>query len=431
MMPGRDGYHGRAAESLERWGVSVGDRIIMRSEAINYAGVVMPRYHHSDDAHIVLKLDSGYNIGVSLEGIREVVRDGSPPRAADPDKAAAPKEDPSLPDILLVSTGGTIASRIDYRTGAVTPALDASQLSESVPELAGIANVHPEELLSEYSENITPDHWLAMAGRIHEARSGYDGIIVAHGTDTMHYTSAFLSFALAGFPIPVVLTGSQRSSDRASSDAALNLTGAAGAIAGGIPRGVYIAMHQDQSDRAVAVHRGTRARKSHTSARGAFRTIGGEPAYTVRDGKLHANDAAGGDYYHDASYEPRIGAAQRAALIKYHPGFDPSMLDAVADSGCEAIILEGTGLGHVGRSAYEPIRRAIRKGVFVGMASQCIEGRVRMTVYESGRDLLQMGIVPLGDMIPEVALVKAVWILGTNQDIGTAMAKPVASEVSW
>lgn len=429
-MSGRDGYHGRAAESLEQWDVSVGDRVTIRSDTIDYVGVVMPRYYHSDDAHIALKLDNGYNVGVSLEGIREVIRDDSPPKAADPDDDTVPKDDPSLPDILLVSTGGTIASRIDYRTGAVTPALDANQLSDSVPELAGIANIHPEELLSEYSENITPDHWLTMAKRIHESRSEYDGIIVAHGTDTMHYTSAFLSFALAGFPVPIILTGSQRSSDRASSDAALNLMGAASAVSCGIPRGVYIAMHQDQSDQVVAVHRGTRVRKSHTSARGAFRTIGGDPAYTVRDGKLHAHGTAE-DYYHDAPYEPKIGAAQRAVLIKYHPGLDPAILDAVADSGCGAIIFEGTGLGHVGRSAYDPIQRAIQKGAFVGMTSQCIEGRVRMTVYESGRDLLQMGIVPLGDMIPEVALVKAIWILGTDQDIMDAMTKPVASEVSW
>lgn len=423
------GYHGRAAESLRRWGAAVGDRIIIHSGDTTYAGIVMPRYHHSDDSHIVLKLDNGYNVGISLEGISEVSREGPAPKAAKPD--GSPEPNPELPDILLVSTGGTIASRIDYRTGAVTPALDAAELSDSVPELAKIANMHPEELLSEYSENITPDHWLQMAARMREASStGYAGIIVAHGTDTMHYTSAFLSFALRGFPVPIVLTGSQRSSDRASSDAALNLMGAATAIASGIPRGVYIAMHQDGGDETVAIHLGTRARKSHTSSRGAFRTVGGDPAYTIQGNRLHVNTS--GDFYHDAAYTPSIHVSQKAALIKYHPGFDPAILDRMVDGGCRAIILEGTGLGHIGRSAYDSVRRARKMGVFMGMTSQCIEGRVRMTVYESGRDLLEMGITPLGDMIPEVALVKAMWLLGSGQDItGNAMTVPVASEVSW
>ena len=423
------GYHGRAAESLRRWGAAVGDRITIHSGDITYAGIVMPRYHHSDDSHIVLKLDNGYNVGISLEGISEVRPQGPAPKAAGPD--GSPRSNPDLPDILLVSTGGTIASRIDYRTGAVTPALDAAELSDSVPELGRIANMHPEELLSEYSENITPDHWLQMATRIREASTGYAGVIVAHGTDTMHYTSAFLSFALRGFPVPIVLTGSQRSSDRASSDAALNLTGAATAIASGMmPRGVYIAMHQDEGDEAVAIHLGTRARKSHTSSRGAFRTIGGDPAYTVQGDRLHANTT--GDFYHGSPFAPSIGVSREAALIKYHPGFDPAILDGMVEGGCRAIILEGTGLGHIGRSAYDSVRRARRMGVFLGMTSQCIEGRVRMTVYESGRDLLEMGIIPLGDMIPEVALVKAMWLLGSGRDVtGDAMTVPVASEVSW
>ena len=237
-----------------------------------------------------------------------------------------------------------------------------------------------------------------MATRMQEASTGYAGIIVAHGTDTMHYTSAFLSFALRGFPIPIVLTGSQRSSDRASSDAALNLMGAATAIASGIPRGVYIAMHQDEGDETVAIHLGTRARKSHTSSRGAFRTVGGDPAYTIRGGRLHANTS--GDFYHDAAYTPSIHVSQKAALIKYHPGFDPAILDRMVDGGCRAIILEGTGLGHIGRSAYDSVRRARKMGVFMGMTSQCIEGRVRMTVYESGRDLLEMGDHPAGGHDP-------------------------------
>lgn len=418
------GYDGRVLQTLDRHGAGVGDRVAIDSD-IRYTGTIMPRYHHSDDSHIVLKLDSGYNVGVSIRGItgiRILER-----RPAAPPSPPPPEPRGELPDILLVSTGGTIASRIDYRTGAVTPALDAAQLGGSMPELYGMANIRPMQLLSEYSENITPEHWLEMAGAIHEEHSKYAGIVLAHGTDTMHYTAAYLSFALAGCDTPIVLTGSQRSSDRASSDAALNLAGAVSAIAQGIPRGVYIAMHHTQSDDTVAIHHGTRARKSHASARGAFRTINGEPAYVVRGGALEGR--AHSDYWNGAPYSPAISVdPQAVALVKYHPGYDTALLDHISE-GCRAVILEGTGLGHVGREAYHTIRSMVRQGVFVGMTTQCIEGSVRMTVYESGRDLLDIGVTPLR-MIPETALVKAMWAASRDMDMHDAMVSETASEMA-
>ena len=165
--------------------------------------------------------------------------------------------------------------RVDYRTGAVTPVLTAEELNSSVPELANIANIDAEVLFSEYSENIMPEHWLRIAEKITEySKSDYAGIIIAHGTDTMHYTSAFLSFSLAGFPIPIALVGSQRSSDRASSDAALNLIGAAKFLIECKTNGIFVVMHQDENDETIACHLGTRVRKNHTSKRGAFQTIG-------------------------------------------------------------------------------------------------------------------------------------------------------------
>ena len=169
-----------------------------------------------------------------------------------------------------LSTGGTIASKIDYRTGAVTPVLTAEELNSSVPELGKIANIDTKVLFSEYSENIMPEHWLKIAETVKEySKSDYSGIIIAHGTDTMHYTSSYLSFSLAGFPIPIVLVGSQRSSDRASSDAALNLIGAIKFLIKSKTNGIYVAMHQDENDETIACHIGTRVRKNHTSKRGA------------------------------------------------------------------------------------------------------------------------------------------------------------------
>lgn len=419
------GYAGSALRLLKEAGVGVGDPVRVRA-GLPHSGIVMPRYEHMDDSHIVLKLESGYNVGLevgSISGVEKAEVEQPPRRAAEPPRGAD-----GLPRVLLISTGGTIASSIDYRTGAVTPVLDADGLRASVPELASIADVETEVLFSEYSENIVPRHWLQIAEKIrfHEG-SGHAGIMVAHGTDTMHYTSAFLSFALAGFPVPIVLVGSQRSPDRASSDAALNLAGAARLITEGGRPGVYIAMHLDWNDEYIACHLGTRARKNHTSKRGAFETVGGDPAFVVGPGGITDN----GTGAPHTPYNPRIALDERVALVKYHPGYDPAQIDWMAGAGYRAIIFEGTGLGHVGRTAYDAVGRAIREGVFVGMTSQCLDGRVGMTVYESGRDLLDLGIVPLGGMLPEVALVKAMWAAGNAGDaqgIGELMLQDVASE---
>ena len=424
-MPSRlPGYRGRAASLLERYGIGVGDRITIHSDD-EHTGVVMPRYQNTDDSHVSLKLDSGYNVGIPVGGVTGITRHQTRPlpRA----EARPPVPNPDLPDILLLSTGGTVASRVDYRTGAVTPTLDAAQLGAAIPELYEMANIRPHMLLSEYSENVTPEHWAQMASYIDAEGSKYDGIVVAHGTDTMHYTSAYLSFALAGFPVPIILTGSQRSSDRASSDAALNLVGAVSAVSGRIPRGVYVAMHRGSSDDIISIHRGTRVRKSHTSSRGAFQSVGEEPPYAVCERRLSGKATT--DYYNGSEYVPNLGVSRSAALIKYHPGLDVSILEGLADSACMGVVFEGTGLGHVGREAYGAIKHMRSRGMFVGMASQCGHGRVRMTVYESGRDLLELGVVPLHDMLAETALVKMMWALGNGIPLDV-MERPVASEMT-
>jgi len=214
------GYEGDSLEFLKNNQISVGDSVKILAE-ITYSGIIMPRYEHSDDKHIVLKLKSGYNIGLEISKINKVEKIQTDKKNIETNNEI--KKIDGLSKILLLSTGGTIASKVDYRTGAVTPVLTAAELNSSVPELSKLANIDAEVLFSEYSENIMPEHWLKIAEKIKEfSKSNYSGIIIAHGTDTMHYTSSFLSFALAGFPIPIVLVGSQRSSDRASSDAALN-----------------------------------------------------------------------------------------------------------------------------------------------------------------------------------------------------------------
>jgi len=423
------GYEGDSLEFLKANQISVGNSVKILSD-ITYSGIIMPRYEHSDDKHIVLKLTSGYNIGLEIEKIEKIEIIKSAEKIVQQDEKL--EKVAGLPKILLLSTGGTIASKIDYRTGAVTPVLTAEELNSSVPELAKIANIDAEALLSEYSENIMPEHWLQIAEKINEySKSDYSGIIIAHGTDTMHYTSSFLSFALAGFPIPIVLVGSQRSSDRASSDAALNLIGATKFITESNTKGVYVVMHQDENDDTIACHIGTRVRKNHTSKRGAFQTIGNNPAFIISQNQIQINISE--DFFKSSEFQPRIKLDTRVALVKYHPGYDPKLLDQIIEMGYKGIIFEGTGLGHIGNTMYESVKKANEKGIFLGMTSQCIDGRIRMTVYESGRDLLDLGIIPLENMIPEVALVKAMWAMGNFQngeEIKKIMLENISSEFS-
>ena len=423
------GYKGKSFEYLQQKDVDVGDSIKVVSD-LTYEGILMPRYETSEDSHIVLKLKSGYNIGIELSEITDIEKISSPKQIVE--EKSVQKTDSSLPKILLLSTGGTIASKIDYRTGAVTPALTASDLNDAVPEIANIANIDAEVLFSEYSENLQPEHWVETAKKIESvANSDYKGIIIAHGTDTMHYSSTFLSFALSGLKIPVVFVGSQRSSDRPSSDAALNLIAATRLIAETDAKGVYIVMHHNESDDTISCHLGTRVRKNHTSKRSAFETVGNDPAFLILNEKIIKNSTS--EFFTEQSFNPRLEIDTKVALVKYHPGYEPKQIDALIDLGFKAIIFEGTGLGHVGNTMYDVVKKANQHGLFLGMTSQCIDGRVKMTVYESGRDLLEMGIIPLENMIPEVALVKTMWALGNSEDkdeLKKLLLENIASEFS-
>jgi len=421
------GYSGKSLSLLKENNAKVGDSIKITSD-LTYSGILMPRYESGDDSHIILKLKSGYNVGININEVQKIEVISN--QEIKSEYVEKQKENPSLPKILLVSTGGTIASKVDYRTGAVTPALSASELNEAVPELAKIANIDSEVLFSEYSENLQPEHWIKIAEKLDSiSNSDYRGIIIAHGTDTMHYTSSFLSFALSGFPIPIVLVGSQRSSDRPSSDAALNLIAATKFLTESNVKGVFVVMHNNASDETVVCHKGTRVRKNHTSKRGAFETMGDDPAFIITENKIEKNIDE--DFFKNTKYEPKLRLDTKVSLVKYYPGYDPKQVKNLIKLGFKAIIFEGTGLGHVGKTMYDVIKDAKEQGIFLGMTSQCLDGGVRMTVYDSGRDLLDLGIIPLENMISETALVKAMWSLGNSSNIEemkSLMLKNIASE---
>lgn len=426
------GYRGAGLKLLSKHGVSVGDSVRVATEDGEMSGVLMPRYESASEDYIVIKLKSGYNTGVLLGKIKSIAKLPKG-EASVPAKADVIAESKNLPKIALISTGGTIASKIDYRTGGVHAALSASELYSSVPELASHASIDPEVLLSEYSENLKPEHWAMIADKVAEkVKSGkYRGIVVSHGTDTMHYTAAALSFALQGLPIPIVLVGAQRSSDRPSSDAALNLLAATAFAAKSEHAGVFVAMHAGTSDDAIACHVGTRVRKNHTSRRDAFESIDVTPIALVRNSAVEIQKSEIKlAKRSEGSLAAKTKFDDKVALLKYHPGFDPTLIEHAAKAGYKAIILEGTGLGHVSKECFPALKKAVDAGIMICMTSQCIWGRVSMTVYDTGRDLLDIGVIPLSDMISETATVKAMWALANAKDFKKAMQENLANEIS-
>jgi glutamyl-tRNA(Gln) amidotransferase subunit D len=412
------GYKGDALRFLTRVHASIGDVLEVETSFGLVTGTLVPRYLYGDGDHIVLKLRSGYNVGLSVSGLGggRVKAKGEKPSFSAP---APPKAAKGLPRVLILGTGGTIASRIDYRTGAVHPAVSSAELHSLVPELSTVARVEPEIMFDVFSENMTPKHWTKLARRIQRAvEEGVDGVVVTHGTDTLGYTAAALSFALAGVPVPVILVGAQRSPDRPSSDGPLNLVAAVSVAGRAEFAGVYVAMHLGESDDKVAFHVGSRVRKNHTSRRDAFVSIG-VPIAAVW-GRSGIEYVAEGLPRRGGTFKPKTKFDGRVALLKFYPAMDPTLVAAVRKRGARAIIVEGTGLGHVSKVVAAELRSFVRGGGMVCMTSQCINGRVDMNVYDTGRDLLQAGVLPLEDMLAETALVKAMWALGNTTTVAKA-----------
>lgn len=415
------GYKGQALEAIDKADAEIGDILRIKKDGKVYEGILIPRSEYGDTKNIVIKLKSGYNVGITItrKTVIEKIGKGTKPTFAAP---PTPPQNPSLPRVAVMSTGGTIASRVDYRTGAVRPALTASDLYSVVPELANIARIEAQILLSLFSENITPQHWTEIAKSTAEKiTQGVDGVVIPHGTDTMGYTAAALSFALQGLPVPVVLVGSQRSADRPSSDAATNLIGAVVAAARAPVAEVAVAMHETASDTSILLHRGTKVRKCHASSRDAFKSVNASPLARVQNQKITLLT----EDYHKRDSERKLVLKpefnEKVALVKFHPGMDPSAIELLVEKNYRGIVLEGTGLGHVSKNCYESVKNAVENDAVVGMTSQCIWGRVNMNVYDSGRDLQALGVIPLEDMLPETALVKLMWIFG--QTGGTQEAK--------
>ena len=427
------GYKGRSLEVLKKYNVRVWGQAEVETTRGPFKGTVLPRSENDDDLHIVMKIITGYNIGVDIKTITNMKETGYKKANYKIPEKEFPIT-PGLPQVKLFGTGGTIASRLDYRTGAVIPAFSPGELYGAVPELADICNLTTEKIFAVFSENMGPAQYIALAKAIgREIENGIDGIVIGHGTDTLHHTGAALTFMVQNSPVPIVLVGSQRSSDRPSSDAALNLQHAMKAAGHSDIAEVMVCMFGPTSDEYGLLHKGTRVRKMHSSYRSTFRTIGDVPLAMINKKEIT---------HIKKDYKPRRKDknvtimpyfSDKVTMIYYYPGMKPDTIDALVDAGYKGIIIVGTGLGHVNKELYPAIERATAKGVCMYMTLQTIWGYVHMFVYDTGRDMMAKGIIPTGNMLPEVAFIKLGWALGQTDDLEKVkeiMLTPINDEIT-
>jgi glutamyl-tRNA(Gln) amidotransferase subunit D len=427
-----------------------GDRVRVERDGVTDEGVLMPS---SDEERLVLKLDGGYNVGVDREPATVEVVDADVydvgTTESEPGTRSEIDFETELPRIALISTGGTIASTVDYRTGAVTAQFDAEDVLRAVPDLAGRANYCGRVVANILSENMEPPIWQELADCVaEEIERGADGVVVMHGTDTMQYSAAALSFVL-DTPVPVVFTGSQRSADRPSSDNVVNAVCAVEAAKSDCAE-VLVCMHADESDDGCALHRGTRVRKNHTSRRDAFETVGGDPlgrvdyepgevtvrlredvAYDSREFDLGSGIEVEREETSSRSVSTEPALNPNVELVKFTPGMDPAALDYL--DGTDGVVIEGTGLGHVHTDLIPRFAELVDDGTTVVMTSQCLEGRVCDRVYDTGRDLLDAGVIEAGDTLPGTAKVKLMWALANCDDeasVAELMRRDLAGELT-
>ena len=387
------------SKKLADAGAEEGCMLNVETSGKTYRGVLMPHHEFSGHDILILKMKSGYNIGIRMAEDAKISVESRPVERVKHESEDAPKA--GLKTIVLIGTGGTIASYVDYRTGAVHPALSTSDMINAVPEIKEIANLKANVLFSIFSENMTVPHWQKLAEAIaDELNNGADAVIVPHGTDTMGYTAAAVSFMLGDIPKPVA---------------------AARFCVNGNAAGVFVVMHEGSGDETFAVHLGTRVRKMHTSRRDAFKSINVPPVAIVdKAGKITFNEKLRPVSKDKVAVSS--GMCQQVVMLQFFPGMDPELFrDVIMKS--KGVVIAGSGLGHVNSNMVPLLKEASDKGIVVVITSQCLNGRTNLNVYNTGRDMLNAGVITVQDMLPETAYAKLMWALANTKS--TEAAKEV------
>jgi glutamyl-tRNA(Gln) amidotransferase subunit D len=397
-----------------------GDKIEVVVDGKSQKGVLLESHERGV---MLLKLENGYNVGLKKENISDVkVLEKADFKEQVIEKSKISGKKPLI-DFFI--TGGTISSKLDPRTGGVKSLIDAKELFSTYPEIFELADIRIHNPFMKLSENMDSKDWIILAKLVGKSLNdpNVKGVIISHGTDFLHYTASALSFMLKKLNKPVVLTYSQRSSDRGSSDARLNLLCSAKAALSDIAE-VMLVGHATSDDHYCYALRGNKVRKMHTSRRDTFRPINCRPIAKIWEDKIKTL----GEYNKRNKHDVEVDAVfdERVALVKFYPGQDPKILDYYRKN-YRGIVIEMSGLGHVaieGKNNWLPrLKEVIGKGLFVYAAPQTLYGRLDPYVYSPGRKLQDAGVVFLNDILPETALVKLGWILGHKSWRGSVATK--------
>ncbi len=409
-----------------------GDIVQIEKNGEVWSGRALP----SKGSRLNLKLNSGYNVGIDIDKGTKIEKLGEAESIRHRPVKFALKHDRKKPRVSVLSAGGTIASSIDYSTGAISASYSADDLMSSVPEVSEFANIDAERIFEEMSENLTPKDWQIIARAIFKKvqDKNISGIVVTHGTDTLSFSTAMMSFMLRNLNKPVVFTYSQKSSDRGSTDAAMNLICSTITAAKDIAEVVTVG-HGTVNDDYCLINRGNKVRKMHSSQRNTFRPINCHPIGKVwPDGKVEiiSEYKKSGEVLEKPYLADKL--EERIAIVKFYPGLNPEIIDWYIDKGYKGLIIEGTGLGHVNvdkMSLVPAIKKAIEKGILVCMTTQTIYGSVNPYVYSNLRRLSEKGVLYLRDMLTDTAYVKLMWSLGQAKSLGEAkemMLENIAGE---
>lgn len=404
--------------------VQPGDKIAVFTDKEKIEGIYLEKPKILKQDTIIVKLKNGYNIGIDKEKIKsiKVIEEYSVPKQ----KKNEMKFNASLPTVTIISTGGTISSKVDYNTGGVIADYTAEDFVAMCPELEKIANIKAKKIMGIMSEDATFEDIKKMAEEAAKELEKSDGVVLTLGTDMLGYISAALSFAL-DVNKPVIITAAQKSIDRGSSDAFFNLICAVNAAAKWNGAEVAVCMHGVSSDDYCSLIKGTRVRKMHSSRRDAFKSIN-----ETEIAKVYANEIkVFNDRYKKRSSEKiKVSAKfeKKAGIVYVYPEMNPDVFRHYENY--KGIIIMGTGLGHIPQNVYPAVKQLAEKGVFVGMTTQCIYGRVSSTVYSALRNIANLGVVYL-EMLPETAFIKLCWLLGNNEKkLKERMTEDIKGEIT-
>ncbi len=406
--------------------MAMGDKVKVKTKDKEFIGVFMP---DSINNKLVLKLESGYNLGIDKKKIKSIkVLEKAKVKKSSSKKV---KQNSKLPSISILHTGGTIASKVDYETGGVVARFTPEEILENVPELKKVGNIKARLISNIFSEDMSFKEYNKLAKEIEkEVKKGVKGVIVTHGTDTLHYSSAAMSFMLENLPIPVVFVGAQRSSDRGSSDASLNLICASQFISKTNYAGVCICMHGSMDDKSCLILPGVKARKLHSSRRDAFKVVNDVPICEIdKKGSILEGESK---FDHKAErFEVKLlKEGLKLGILKAHPNMNSNGI--LCYSGFDGLILEGTGLGHfpINNKGILLAIKKLSKYMPLVMTSQTIFGRVNMNVYANGREIQEF-VISGNDMLSEVAFVKLAYLLSNyKKDVWKMMQEDLRGEIN-